>query len=255
MRTISIYKKETGEYVFDGYITPTDTWRKMEPTSPGAINFRAVGSDRDLFQAPIHFSQILDDEGDPYASLEAFETIMDGFFAGADNSEIVTALTTLNESVNNSGGNTFQNIDVEITRPANTTPYTAGDVVADVSAAFIPILNIAKAAGKGVHIKRVRIQTEDTGFNGKKVSVHIYKEAPDFIADNAPFVISYANSKKRKGQIPIIINDTVGMNDYNPIMVNPTARDIYFILQTIDAVTPSANSTKFTLSFDCILSN
>jgi len=83
MGKISIYKKDNGEFVFDGYVTPAGTWRKKLETSPGSINFRAVGSGQDLFEGAIHISEITDQNGDPYVDVAAFDTEMDGFFVKA----------------------------------------------------------------------------------------------------------------------------------------------------------------------------
>ncbi len=174
--------------------------------------------------------------------------------------DIKTLLNTINSSVQNGGGTQLKSFEIEITRPANTTVYSANDVVADVTAAFKPFLNVAKAIGSGVKIVRCRIQTEDTGVAGKKFNLHLYKDTPSaFIADNAAFSISYQNSAKRIGAIPVVMGTgnmgTVGMNDYNVMVTNPVGRDITFILETVDGFTPSANSTKFTVVIDCELSN
>ena len=162
-------------------------------------------------------------------------------------------------AVQSSGGSQFKAFTVEITRPANTTVYTANDVIADVTATFIPFLNVAKAIGAGIKIVRVRVQTEDTGVAGKKFNLHLYREAPTFIADNAAFAINYTNASKRIGAIPVVMGagnlGTVGMNDYNQLIINPVARDVYFILETVDGFTPSANSTRFQITIDCELSN
>jgi hypothetical protein len=199
----------------------------------------------------LEYTDFKDETDTAYVSLDAFLTAAADLIAGSPN-DLIEAITT-------SGGSQFKTFEVEITRPSNTTAYTAGDVVADVSAAFLPLLNVAKATGTGVKIIRCRIQTDDTGVAGKKFNLHLYKEAPTFIADNAAFAISYANATKRKGAIPIVMGTgslgTVGMNDYNPIVINPTARDIFYILESVDAFTPSANSTKFTICIDCELSN
>lgn len=168
-------------------------------------------------------------------------------------------INNLINTVQSSGGSQFKSFTVEITRPANTTVYSANDVVADVSAAFLPFLNVAKAVGAGIKVIRVRIQTEDTGIAGKKFNLHLYRDTPTFIADNAAFAVSYANASKRIGAIPVVIGignmGTVGMNDYNNVIINPVARDVYFILETVDGFTPSANSTKFQVTIDCELSN
>lgn len=84
MGKISIYKKDNGEFVFDGYVTPAGTWRKKLETSPGSINFRAVGASTDFFEeGAIHISEITDKNDNPYLSVEAFDTEMDGFFVRA----------------------------------------------------------------------------------------------------------------------------------------------------------------------------
>lgn len=193
------------------------------------------------------------------AKQDALKAVVDTLATAAKQEDIKTLLGTINTSVNNSGGSQFKTFSVEITRPANTTVYSANDVVADVSAAFVQFSNVAKSIASGVKITRVRIQTEDTGVAGKKFNLHLYKEAPTFIADNAAFAISYANSTKRIGAIPVVMGTgnlgTVGMNDYDHMITNPTAKDIYWILETVDGFTPSANSTKFTVVIDCELSN
>lgn len=193
------------------------------------------------------------------AKQDSLKAAVDLLATASKQEDIKTLLGTINTSVNSSGSSQFKTFSVEITRPANTTVYSANDVVADVSAAFIQFANVAKANGAGVKITRVRIQTEDTGVAGKKFNLHLYKEAPTFIADNAAFAVSYANATKRIGAIPVVMGTgnlgTVGMNDYNVMITNPTAKDIYWILETVDGFTPSANSTKFTVVIDCELSN
>ena len=256
---MKFYKKTNGEWVvgaIDGM--PAGTCFREIDAATGEISI--VNAANGTIYHRGSYSTFQDENGADYASLAALKTASEGFFVGAiDDTDIVAALTTLNTSVNNSGGSQFKTFEVEVTRPANATPYTAGDVVADTTAAFLPILNVAKATGTGVKIIRCRIQTDDTGVAGKRFNLHLYKEEPTFIADNAPFAISYANATKRKGAIPIVMGTgnlgTVGMNDYNPIVINPTARDIFYMLEAVDAFTPSANSTKFTICIDCELSN
>ena len=190
---------------------------------------------------------------------EDIKTLLALLSTATKQEDIKTLLGTINTSVQNGGGTQLKSFAVEITRPANTTVYSANDVVADVSAAFIQFANVAKSNGSGVKIVRVRLQTEDTGVAGKKFNLHLYNQAPTFIADNSAFVVSYANATKRIGAIPVVMGTgnlgTVGMNDYNVMITNPTAKDIYWILETVDGFTPSANSTRFTVVIDCELSN
>ena len=157
------------------------------------------------------------------------------------------------------GGASFYSFPVEITRPANVTAYTAGDIIGDVTDGVLKtIANVAKATGKGVRIYRVRIQTDDTGvLSGTVLQVHIYRDTPDVtgLVDNGAFAMNYANAKKRVGRIPIVMNGLVGDCDFKLIGLNPADRNIYCILENVTGHTPSANSTHFTIIFDCELSN
>ena len=246
METVNFYKTSDGDYIFKDQIRSINTLH----INKKGTNYIVTDLDyKVLHTGPIE--SFLDENDDPYSSIEDLLIAVKGFFSNYD-VDIIEAIRT-------SGGSTFRKFEVEITRPANTTVYSPNDVVADVTAAFKPILNVAKAAGAGVKIVRARIQTEDTGVAGARFNLHLYKEAPTFIADNAPFAVAYANAVKRIGAIPIVMGtgnmNTVGMNDYNQVILNPTSRDVYWILETVSGFTPSANSTRFTISIDCELSN
>jgi hypothetical protein len=248
------------------YKDSNDQWRMGEHTNPGPCGFTKEGDKVRIFAhgndkrfwigkfTEIEFKVngefvACTDEADFRTKAKDVD-----FFVDSD-----TILETINQSILGGGGTTLRAIEVELTRPANTTVYSPNDVVADTTAAFKPFLNVAKANGYGVKIVRVRIQTEDTGVTGTKFNLHVYKEAPTFIADNAAFAVSYANASKRVGAIPVVMGtgnlNTVGMNDYNQVILNPTSKDVYFILETVSGFTPSANSTKFTVVIDCELSN
>ena len=254
---IQLYINENKNLVVvDLTVTPNIT-KIFKSTDPIYIEvtdemfcIRKVGTDvRYVYEK---YDRIQNEATELYTSVDDIVDDIKSFFVGSD-------FSTLIQAVQNSGGTTLKASTVEITRPANTTVYTANDVIADTSATFIPFTNVSKAMGTGVRIGRVRIQTNDTGFAGKKFNIHLYREAPTFIADNAAFVIDYANASKRLGAIPIVMGagnmSTVGMNDWNCIVANPVGRDIYFIIETVDGGTPSANSTKFQLTIDYEQSN
>lgn len=245
--TLNMAVLKTNGYSFP---FPAGTIMVVERIADGFVNFQAIYTNASFRQYTnghilpdfVDPTTILDGNGDAYASLAALMAAIKPYLAG-----------------NQSSGSQFRAFSIEITRPANQTPYTAGDVIADVSAAFLPFTNVAKSVGSGVHITRVRIQTDDTSVAGLRFNVHLYRDAPTFIADNAPFAISYSNATKRVGLIPVLMGTgtagTVGMNDYNQVILNPVARDVYFILETVSAFTSSANSTKYTVQIDCELSN
>ena len=253
MATLNFYKDTVnGVWIFDDEVYPQGRLA-LVLIDETTVNFRRIENNVPYDKTGVKISDIKDADGVSYLSLNDLISRTAAFFTNE------TDLTSLISAVTSSGGSQFKTFQVEITRPANTTAYSPNDVVADVSAAFVQFANVAKSTGSGVKIIRVRIQTEDTGVSGTKFNVHLYKEAPTFIADNAAFAISYANATKRIGAIPIIMGtgnqNTVGMNDYNQMITNPTARDIYWILETVTGFTPSANSTKFTIAIDVELSN
>jgi len=267
MRTISIYKNQAGEFIFDGFVTKTGQWRKKVPTSPGAYNFREVGSLRDYFQGDIHYSQILDESGDPYASAEAFESATVGCWAGEGLfSTLITAIggffTNLINAVNSSGGGKKHTYKVVLTRPANATPYSAGDIIGDVTTLFKAFAeDISKANGYNVDIYRVRLQTNDTGLAGKSVDIHFYEDTPDItgLADNSQMALSDSNALIRMGATTVIFGTgtkgKVGANDWSLVTGNLADKKLRFIISTNDAFTPSANSTTITVCVSVEQSN
>ena len=193
------------------------------------------------------------------ATTENIEALTQEVTIQGDN--IVQEVNTQGESiitaVQNSGGTTLKAFSNIMVRPVGggTNVYAAGDVVGQL----LTISNVAKSDGTGVRISRVRLQTNDTGVAGKKFNIHIYRDVPTIASDNAPFTIDWSNHLKRVGVFPIVLgvgnSGTVGMNDYNEITLNPLAKDVYFVIETVDGFTPSASSTEFQVTIDCELSN
>lgn len=148
---------------------------------------------------------------------------------------------------------------VTITRPANQTPYSAGDVIGDVSGTLSKFLNVAKAAGYGVIITNVRMQTNDTGFAGKQMRLNFYNDTVTPIADNEPFAMSDANASKRRGYIPVTFETgtygRVAQDHFQNLIIVPVDRDIPVILETSAALTPSANSTWVRIEIGVLLCN
>ena len=146
-----------------------------------------------------------------------------------------------------------------ITRPANTTPYGIGDVVGDVSAALDKFVNVSKAAGYGVIITNVRLQTNDTGFAGKVMNIHFHNDTVAAIADNTAFAIVDAEASKRRGKIQVTFGTGIYGREaeaqFENLLIVPVARDIPIILETVAAATPSANSTWFRIEIGVLLCN
>ena len=198
-----------------------------------------------------HTNEIYLEESIP-VELEIAEDITDNQTNGNQKTQIV-----------DSSGITAETIPdvfaLTITRPANTTPYTAGDVVGDVSAALDKFVNVAKANGYAVIITNVRIQTNDTGFAGKAMNLNFYNDTVDPIADNNPFVMADANASKRRGSIQVTFGTgaygKVAQSHFENLIIVPVSRDIPIILETVAAATPSANSTWFRIEIGVLLCN
>ena len=210
------------------------------------FSLRHVGTDFKFVH--LGYSDIENENSIAYTNIQDLIDDIQPFFTSSD-------FTTLIQAVQNSGGTQLKAFTNTLTRTVNT-PYTSGDVVG----APLVIANVAKATGTGVRITRIRIQTNDTGVAGKKFNVHIFNDLPANVpADNAAYTIDWANAQKRIGAIPVVMGvgnlATVGMNDYNEYTLNPAARAVYVVLETVDGFTPSANSTEFQITIDTELSN
>ena len=223
-----------------------------EGTNVVSLRVNPIARDRFGYlegMCPIPVNEFVDVDEEQY-SAETLNSLFEDYFLPA----------SMGGSESTSGGADLKSFSVEITRPANVTTYAAGDVVGDVTGVLKEFVAVAKAAGKGVRIYRVRVQSNDTGVQaGQKFNIHLYNSAPDVtgLADNAAFSITYANATKRVGKIPVVIDPVglVGSTDYMLVGLNPVGTSVYAILETVSGFTPSANSTKITLVIDCELSN
>ena len=155
--------------------------------------------------------------------------------------------------------NLYRTFELTLTRPADTTVYSAGDVIGDVSQALMEFVDVAKAAGYGVNITNVRLQTNDTGLAGKEIRLHFYTDSVAPIADNAAFSLSDLNASKRRGVLTVTFGtgdlSKVAQDMFTNLIMNPVTRDIYVIPQTTQGFTPSANSTWIIIQIAAILSN
>ena len=125
--------------------------------SPGQIYMRVNDDNEITFYYPngevinnafeVLFSEFTDENDDAYTTIGDFLTVAASLIAGSPN-DIISAIQS-------SGGSQFKSFSVEITRPANTTVYSPGDVVADVSAAFVRFANVAKSTGAVLRLSGV----------------------------------------------------------------------------------------------------
>ena len=173
---------------------------------------------------------------------------------------VVSQKNQIVDSANVEKGDIIRTFKVSIALPANTNPYSAGDVITDISGALSQLTNVAKAAGYGVTIVGVRVQTTDqSGLAGKNLRWHIFNDSITPIADNAAFAINDVNTDKREGTITVTMGtgtlSKVGQANYENISLNPVSRNIYLVLEHVDGGTPSAVSTVINAYFKVLLTN
>jgi hypothetical protein len=151
-----------------------------------------------------------------------------------------------------------------MTRPANVTAYTAGDAVSNnaTAASVTPIsFTAADQNDAPLIVYRCRIDSTDTGVQGKSFRVYLFSSDPTAstgvgAGDNGVW------SQKKAGFIGTLVGTFKTFSDGSFAICVPEdgglivstpasgAKTIYALLQTVDAFTPSANSTTFTLTLE-----
>lgn len=172
--------------------------------------------------------------------------------------ETITPATPNETFMGQVGGN-FATVAVELTRPTGTTAYAALDAISDSTSAPTVVFQFANllrlTGGTGLLIK-ARLMTDQKTCTAR-FKLHLYRSAPTAINDNAPFTTLYANNAIRLGSIIFPACSTEdptnstsaqaiaipGDGSNLPLEVSSATRDIYGLLETLDAFTP-ADSQK-----------
>ena len=142
---------------------------------------------------------------------------------------------------------------VSQTRPNDTTPYTALDVVGTDPATNMIFTTALPIAGSHFVVMgaslRVDVGTKPATMDGFRL--HLYDSAPTAIADNTAFNIPSADRSKYLGYItlttPTDFGDTLygqtdNINFKRKLAVGSTT--LYGILETIAGYTPTASTVK-----------
>jgi hypothetical protein len=137
-----------------------------------------------------------------------------------------------------------------ITRPANTTAYTALDVVSTEAGAVLEFTNMGQPNGV-VYITAASLRVDVAAVpSGMGVfRLHLYKTAPTAIADNAAFDLPSGDRAKYCGYLdigtPIDLGATLwAQNDETRKQVDLSGTSIYGILQTVAGFTPTSAAVK-----------
>jgi len=141
---------------------------------------------------------------------------------------------------------------VTITRPSNTTAYTAGDVVGDTGGSAILTLSNIGPTGGYVLIQSAALIFSDSsvpsGMGGFRV--HFYNASPTAIADNAAFDLASGERASYMGYIDLSAPQDLGSTIYTQvdysgrlIRLGTTSSSLFAEIETRGAYTPVSAST------------
>ena len=141
---------------------------------------------------------------------------------------------------------------ITITRPADTAPYTAGDVVGNATSAILEIPNVGDA-GEEIFITDIthviNAGAVPAGMDGFKL--HFYNATPTAILDNAAFAIESADRTKYVTEIALssvtLKGGTVRSVDYqlNQTVTLSSTGSLIFELETVGAFTPVSAQAEY----------
>jgi hypothetical protein len=146
-------------------------------------------------------------------------------------------------------------VSATFTRPADTAAYAALDTVSNSTSAptVLTFANIARVSGGSGYLVKARLMT-NLSTDTKRYRLHLFYVAPTAINDNSPYTLLYANAANRIGEVTFNACTTEGtgstaarsMRDDFRLSFNTSgSRDLYGILETLDAGTPSSAQQYF----------
>ena len=139
-----------------------------------------------------------------------------------------------------------------ITRPSNTTAYTAGDVVGDTGGSAIISLTAAGPSAGFVIIQSVSLVFSDSAVPSGMGAfrLHLYSVSPTAIADNAAFDLVSGERATYMGFIDLPTPSDFGSTLYTQtdypgrlIKLNTASTTLFVELETRGAYTPLSAST------------
>jgi hypothetical protein len=150
------------------------------------------------------------------------------------------------------------NPSVTFTRPADTVPYSVGDLVANSTIAgsvAVPSTVSARVEGGSVEVSRVKLQKSTTGIS----NASFFSALPtSTTGDNAVFTITGASSYL--GSVDVVLNQVftdgaVGFTDITMKSIKarlPMGNLLYVLVEARAAYNPGS-AEIFTISMDLIL--
>jgi len=141
---------------------------------------------------------------------------------------------------------------VSITRPSNTTAYTAGDVVGDTGGSAILTLTNAGPSGGFVIVQSASLIFSDSSVPSGMGAfrVHLYSASPTAIADNVAFDLASGERATYMGYIELPTPQDLGSTIYTQVdypgrllKLAAASTSIFAEIETRGAYTPVSAST------------
>lgn len=141
---------------------------------------------------------------------------------------------------------------VTITRPSNTTAYTAGDVVGDTGGSAILTLSNVGPSGGFVLIQSISLVFSDSAVPSGMGAfrIHLYSATPTAIADNAAFDLVSGERANYMGYIDLPTPQDFGSTLYTQadypgrlVKLAAASTSLFAEIETRGAYTPVSAST------------
>jgi hypothetical protein len=168
---------------------------------------------------------------------------------GAKTASLPVAIASDQDTLK-TGGNSVV-VGATFNRPADTTAYAVGDLIANSTTAgsVVPVPSVAGrvSGGTGV-IRRIRVSTTQTGLAGTEiVRVHLFKASPTVTnGDNGAFAANGVTSIAL-GYTDVVLNHVYndGSKGFTAtdIVFDTTVQTLYALFETRTAFTPSSAAT------------
>ena len=146
------------------------------------------------------------------------------------------------------------------TRPADTTAYASGDLVANsvTAGSVVPMqFTASRATGKGGMIRRIRLRKSGTGVTNASFRLHLYSAAPSTIANGDNGAWSTSGVADYIGALDVTMDraftDGAAGNGL-PITggeINYVADTLFGLLEARGAYTPASGET-FTVTLELL---
>jgi hypothetical protein len=147
---------------------------------------------------------------------------------------------------------TFNAISATVTRPADTTAYASGDLVANSTTAGsvtpLSFTDFARA-GAGAKVRRVRIDASKADITNASFRVHLYTSSPTVANGDNGAISSTASGWV--GSVDVTVGQLFsnGASGAATTEINAKATTLYGLIEARGAYTPASGGT-FTVTLE-----